>query len=247
VKKVVIANTDPNPLVAGKGIAKLKDSGIDVTTGVLEQEGLELNRRFFTYMNSKRPFVILKWAETADGFVARANYDSKWISNEFSRKLVHKWRSEEDAVLVGKNTALHDNPLLNTRDWPGKNPLRVVLDRNLQLPRNLHLYSGELPTICYNVKHNQVGPNLDFVKLPEENFLAGVLGDLFSKHIQSIIVEGGATVLQAFIDEGLWDEARVFQSSICFGDGIKAPQLSNARFEAKEMIFGDTLTWLKKQ
>ena len=125
IPRVVVCNLDPNPLVAGKGIKLLKDAGIEVKTGILAQEGAFLNRRFFTYINHKRPFIILKWAETADGFVARENYDSKWISNALSRKLVHKWRTEEDAILVGKNTALYDNPQLTSRDWEGKNPISV--------------------------------------------------------------------------------------------------------------------------
>ncbi|MDZ7608632.1 MAG: bifunctional diaminohydroxyphosphoribosylaminopyrimidine deaminase/5-amino-6-(5-phosphoribosylamino)uracil reductase RibD [Cyclobacteriaceae bacterium] len=247
VKKVIIANVDPNPQVAGKGIAILKNAGVDVEVGIMASEGLELNRRFFNYINHKKPYVILKWAETADGFIARPDYTSKWISNEYSRKLVHKWRTEESAVLVGRNTALRDNPMLNARHWPGKNPLRIVLDRNLQLSRTLNLFSGELPTICYNIQNSSHEPNLDFVKLPTEDFLSRVLDDLYSRNIQSLLVEGGAATLQAFINEGLWDEARVFQSSVCFGDGISAPQLRNARFEAKEIVFGDTLTWFKKQ
>jgi len=247
VKKVVIANADPNPLVAGKGKAILENAGIEVVVGVLEKEGLEINRRFFKYITQQKPYVILKWAETADGYIARSDYSSKWISNEYSRKLVHKWRTEEDAVLVGRNTALHDNPLLNARDWPGKNPLRIVLDRKLQLPETLNLFNGELLIVCYNTQSSRNEPNLDFVKLPEEGFLGGVLDELYSRNIQSLIVEGGAATLQAFIDEGLWDEGRVFQSSVCFGDGIKAPQLRNAHFEAKETILGDTLTWFKKQ
>ncbi|MEQ9412696.1 MAG: bifunctional diaminohydroxyphosphoribosylaminopyrimidine deaminase/5-amino-6-(5-phosphoribosylamino)uracil reductase RibD, partial [Cyclobacteriaceae bacterium] len=125
VKRVVIANVDPNPLVAGKGIAKLKDAGVEVLTGVLEEAGRELNKRFFTFLKHKRPFVILKWAQTSDGFIARENFDSKWISNEYSRKLVHKWRTEEDSILVGYNTALYDNPKLTARDWTGRNPVRI--------------------------------------------------------------------------------------------------------------------------
>ncbi len=247
VKKVIIANVDPNPRVAGKGVEILKNAGVEVEVGIMANEGLDLNRRFFKYINQKKPYVILKWAETADGFIARPDYTSKWISNDYSRKLVHKWRTEESAVLVGRNTAQHDNPTLNARHWPGKNPLRIVLDRNMQLSHTLHLFSGELPTICYNTQTSSDEPNLDFVKLPAEDFLSNVLEDLYARNIQSLIVEGGAATLQSFIDEGLWDEARVFQSSVCFGDGIVAPQLRNAHFKEKEIVFGDTLTWFKKQ
>ena len=165
VKKVVICNTDPNPLVAGKGIVKLREAGIEVETGILEKEGLELNKRFFHYLEKKRPYIILKWAETADGFIARKNFDSKWISNTLSRKLVHKWRTEEDAILVGTNTALYDNPQLNARDWTGNNPVRIVIDRHLKLPADLHLFDEQIPTICYNLIKNRNSGNVTFVKV----------------------------------------------------------------------------------
>ena len=137
VKKVVVANLDSNPLVAGNGIKKLRTEGIEVITGILDKQGRELNKRFFTYMEKQRPYIILKWAETADGFIARENYDSKWISNEYSRQVVHKWRAEEDAILVGAKTAAHDNPQLNVRDWTGRNPVRIVIDRFLKLDDTL--------------------------------------------------------------------------------------------------------------
>ncbi len=247
IKKVVIANSDPNPMVAGKGIAKLQNGGIAVSTGIMEKEGVELNRRFFTFINKKRPYVILKWAETSDGFIARTNYDSKWISNEYSRKLVHKWRTEEDAILVGRNTALHDNPMLNARDWPGKNPIRIVIDRHLQLPRELNLLDGSISTICYNILKSRSEPNLEYVQLPEQDFLTSLLVDLCRRQIQSIIIEGGALTLQAFIDAGLWDETRVFCAPESFGEGIMAPGLKKAEFYAKEEIFSDTLTYFKHQ
>ncbi len=140
VKKVVIANTDTNPLVAGRGVEKLKKAGIAIMTGVLEKEGRELNRRFFTFMEKKRPYIILKWAQTSDGFIAQKNFESKWITNELSRQLVHRWRSEEDAVLVGTRTASHDNPSLTVRDWSGRNPTRIVIDRFLRLNDKLQLF-----------------------------------------------------------------------------------------------------------
>src|SRR5690606_16398318 len=142
LKKVVVSNLDTNPLVGGEGIRKMRNAGIEVVTGILDAAGRNLNRRFFTYIEKGRPYVILKWAETADGFIARENYSSKWISNALSRQLVHKWRSEEDAVLVGAKTAAHDNPSLNVRDWSGRNPVRVVTDRFLRLPSNLNLFDG---------------------------------------------------------------------------------------------------------
>ncbi|HKZ37838.1 MAG TPA: bifunctional diaminohydroxyphosphoribosylaminopyrimidine deaminase/5-amino-6-(5-phosphoribosylamino)uracil reductase RibD, partial [Chryseolinea sp.] len=156
IKKVVVANLDSNPLVAGEGIRKLRSSGIEVITGVLDKKGRALNKRFFTIMEKQRPYIILKWAETADGFVARKNFDSKWISDEYSRQLVHKWRAEEDAVLVGMRTAQLDNPELNVRNWSGRNPIRIVIDRFLKLNEKIHLFDGSQKTICYNVlKHEE--------------------------------------------------------------------------------------------
>ena len=196
--------------------------------------------------NTKKPYVILKWAETADGFVARLNYDSKWISNEFSRKLVHKWRAEEDAILVGKNTAKYDNPTLNVRDWEGKDPLRIVIDHHLDLDENLNLFNRKISTICYNLERSEEGKELLFIKLQKASFFHELLLDLHKRKIQSLIVEGGANTIQSFIDAGLWDEARVFTASTCFGEGIKAPPLANAKFDGKEDIMGDTLTYFKR-
>jgi diaminohydroxyphosphoribosylaminopyrimidine deaminase / 5-amino-6-(5-phosphoribosylamino)uracil reductase len=223
VRKVVIANVDPNPLVAGKGIEKLKEAGIEVVTGVLENEGKNLNKRFFTFIEKQRPFIILKWAQTQDGFIAHSNYESRWISSEFSRQLVHKWRSEEDAVLVGTKTAAHDNPTLSVRDWSGRNPTRVVIDRFLRLPSTLKLFDKTQKTICYNVLKHEEHPNLHLVRLDEADFINQLVHDLHKQKIISLIVEGGAQTLNFFIDTGLWDEARIFTSTRSFGDGIEAP------------------------
>jgi diaminohydroxyphosphoribosylaminopyrimidine deaminase/5-amino-6-(5-phosphoribosylamino)uracil reductase len=221
-----VCNTDSNPLVAGKGIKKLRDAGIEVTTGVLEAEGRELNKRFFTFIEKQRPYIILKWAETADGFIAQVDMNSKWISNEFSRKLVHKWRTEEDAILVGSRTALHDNPMLNVRDWTGRDPVRILIDRFLKTHEvNLKLFDGTQKTLCYNVVKDEERLNLSFVKIAGGNFIDNMLRDLYQREIQSVIIEGGAGILQAFIDAGFWDEARVFVSPKTFGDGIKSPVL----------------------
>jgi len=247
VKKVVIANVDPNPLVSGKGIAILKKSGIEVEQGILEDEGLDLNKRFFKSIINKKPYVILKWAETADGYIAKSNFDSKWISNEFSRKLVHKWRAEEDAVLVGKNTVLYDNPTLNVRDWEGKNPVRIVIDHNLELDRKLNLFDQKIPTLCYNLQDHKDGDILSFIRLGKASFLHDLLVDLNKRSVQSLLVEGGASTLSSFIEAGLWDEARVFQASVCFGEGIRAPQLKDAVFDGKEDIMGDALTYFKRK
>lgn len=240
VKKVVIANTDPNPLVNGKGIEKLKAAGIDVVTGVLESNGRELNKRFFTSIEKQRPYIILKWAETADRFIARTNFDSKWISDAHSRKLVHQWRSEEDAVLVGRGTALHDNPALTVRDWQGRNPVRVVIDRYEKLPPTLTLFDGTQRTLCYTTLRNELRGNVEFIKLNEDSFFEELVHDLFSKNIQSVLIEGGAVTLQQFMDKGLWDEVRIFTSPQTFGSGLPAPARAG-NLISTESVFTDTL------
>lgn len=225
VKKVIIAAVDSNPLVGGKGIEILKNAGIAVETGVLEEEARWQNRRFFTQIEKQRPYVILKWAQTEDGLVARENFDSKWISNAQSRQLVHKWRAEEDAILVGKNTAAYDNPRLDVRDWVGKNPIRVVLDSHLGLPKNLNLFDQSIPTLIFNTVKSESIENLEWIRLSEINPEV-ILKELHSRKIQSLIVEGGSQVLSQFIESGLWDEARVFTASTRFDRGISAPILN---------------------
>ena len=226
VKKVWVANTDPNPLVSGNGIRKLEAAGIEVATGLLEEVGEEINRRFFTFMREKRPYIILKWAETTDGFIARKNFDSKWISNSYSRQLVHKWRAEEDAIMVGTNTALHDDPQLNVRDWSGHDPLRIVMDRRLRLPQTLKLFSDGKPTLCFNEEKEGQSSATEYVKIPTEDPLSHILKNLRARGIQSMIVEGGTQLLSSFLDENLWDEIRIFKSATTFGEGIASPSLS---------------------
>lgn len=225
IKSVKISNVDANPLVGGKGIARMKENGIEVTTGLLEKEGLELNRRFFTFIQKKRPYIILKWAQTADGFIARENYDSKWISGEESRKLVHKWRSEESGIMVATNTAIYDNPKLDVRHWSGANPTRIVIDKNLKLSPDLNLFDGTIPTICYNLMKDKESNGVSYVKISENELLIDIFNDLYQRGIQSIIVEGGAALHRSLISQGLWDEARVFISDIKFGEGIEAAHI----------------------
>ncbi|UXP34121.1 bifunctional diaminohydroxyphosphoribosylaminopyrimidine deaminase/5-amino-6-(5-phosphoribosylamino)uracil reductase RibD [Reichenbachiella agarivorans] len=241
VKKVIIANEDPFPLVNGGGIARLKQAGIEVEVGLLADVGLELNRRFFKAITTNLPYVILKWAQTANGFVARENFDSKWISNDSSRKLVHKWRAEEDAILVGKNTVKFDNPTLNVRDWEGTDPLRVYIDRNLELVDEYNIKDGSIPTICYNTIRSSHDGHLEFVKIEEDSFVLGILMDLYQHNIQSVIIEGGSTVLREFIQAKLWDEARVFVSQKTFESGISAPRLIGNQIDSQELE-GDELT-----
>ncbi|MDJ1483231.1 bifunctional diaminohydroxyphosphoribosylaminopyrimidine deaminase/5-amino-6-(5-phosphoribosylamino)uracil reductase RibD [Cytophagaceae bacterium YF14B1] len=224
VRRVVIANVDTNPLVGGKGIEKLKNAGIEVTTGILEEEGRWLNRRFFTFIEKNRPYIILKWAQTADRFIARSDYNSRWISNDWSRKLVHRWRGEEPAIMVGTTTAQYDNPHLNVRDWTGEDPVRIVIDRHLRLSPSLHLFDQTQPTLCYNLKKDEASEYIQYIKcVSESTFLAEMMADLHQRKIQSVIVEGGSKLLQELILSDLWDEVRVFTSDQTFGTGITAP------------------------
>ena len=231
IKSVVVATLDPNPLVAGKGVKLLEEAGISVQVGLLEQEAKWQNRRFFCQQEKHRPYLILKWAQTQDGFIARENFDSKWISSSQSRQLVHQWRAAEQAILVGKNTALHDNPRLNVRDWTGSDPIRVVLDSKLELPADLHLFDQQIPTLCYNLLKSEKLTNLEWVQLPQLSPEA-LLADLHARQIQSVLIEGGSQTLTQFLAAGLWDEARVFTAPILFEHGIAAPKLTQTPAES---------------
>ena len=194
------------PWFPGRESKKLKSVGIEVVLGVLEKEGRYLNRRFFTNIEQGIPYVILKWAESADGFIAKAD-ESILISSSKSRQRVHQWRTEEDAVLVGTNTAMTDNPKLNVRDWTGRNPVRVVIDRSLRLDKTLKLFDQSQPTLCYNLQREEQLPNLSYIKIGGNYFTKQLLLDLLRRKIGSLIVEGGAQTLEAFIKDGLWHEA----------------------------------------
>jgi diaminohydroxyphosphoribosylaminopyrimidine deaminase/5-amino-6-(5-phosphoribosylamino)uracil reductase len=240
-RRLFVCNMDPNPLVAGKGLKKVKAVGTEVYTGILEQKGRWLNRRFFTFHEKKRPYVLLKWAETADGFIARENYDSKWISSLESRTLVHQWRSEEGAIMVGTNTAIHDNPQLNVRMVEGKDPLRIFIDRKLRVPSNYHFFDNSQPTVCYTTEESENRQEIDYVNLDfSKPITAQVLDDLYIKNIQSVIIEGGNQLLTEFIDLGFWDEARIFKSPLAFGTGIKGPSISGTAMK-KEVVDTDEL------
>ncbi|HSJ68637.1 MAG TPA: bifunctional diaminohydroxyphosphoribosylaminopyrimidine deaminase/5-amino-6-(5-phosphoribosylamino)uracil reductase RibD [Anditalea sp.] len=240
VGKVIIGAVDSNPLVGGKGINKLKEAGITAEAGLLEERIRIQNSRFFTVMEKNRPYVLLKWAQTQDGYVARGNYDSKWISNEYSRQMVHKWRAEEHAIMVGTQTAHYDNPKLNVRSFVGNDPVRIMIDKKLTLDPNSYLFDQSQPTICYNNEKDEEKENLIYVKLHKDFFLNDILKDLQKRKIQSILVEGGSFLLQKFISENLWDEARVFTGNTLFGEGIKAPELNAIRRETHDII-GDRL------
>jgi diaminohydroxyphosphoribosylaminopyrimidine deaminase/5-amino-6-(5-phosphoribosylamino)uracil reductase len=228
IPKVVVGCRDPFAQVNGKGIEKLKDAGIEVLTGILEKECQWLNRRFFTRVQKHRPYIILKWAQTADGFFAPENSTQHWITGIEARKLVHQWRSEEDAVLVGKNTAAIDNPQLNVRYASGKSPKRVVIDRRLELDNNLNLFDQTVETLIFNeVKTDIIGKN-KYISLEDfDRYVPQyILYQLYLQDIQSVIIEGGAFTLNAFITAGLWDEARIFTGTTNLKEGIKAPFIS---------------------
>jgi len=228
IPHVVVGCRDPFPQVDGKGIEKLKDAGIEVTLGVLENECGFLNRRFFTKVQQHRPYVILKWAQTADGFFAPDNNRQFWITGLESRKLVHQWRSEEDAILVGKNTAIIDNPQLNVRFGNGRSPKRVVIDRRLELSHDLHLFDQSVETFVFNEIKTDVDGKVKYIALEDfDRYVPQyILYQLYLQDIQSLIVEGGAQTLNAFIEAGVWDEARVFTGEVSLNSGIKAPKIN---------------------
>ncbi|RTY91070.1 bifunctional diaminohydroxyphosphoribosylaminopyrimidine deaminase/5-amino-6-(5-phosphoribosylamino)uracil reductase RibD [Flavobacterium sp. RSP46] len=245
IPNVVIGTVDPNIKVAGNGIKKLMEAGIHVTLGVLEDECQELNKRFFTFHEKKRPYIILKWAQSQDGFIAPKEKSEKkpvWITTIYSRQLVHKWRTEEQAILVGTQTVIDDNPNLNARDWYGNNPIRVVLDQNNRIPKDSHIFDNHVKTILFSgfktgvEKENTIFECIDF----EKNTAEHLAQSLYKHQIQSVIIEGGRQTLQTFIDANLWDEARIFVGNIQFKTGIKAPILVQKQF-TKQCIGSDEL------
>lgn len=230
IPNVVVGTIDPNSKVSGEGIRRMKENGINVTVGILEKECRELNKRFFTFHNKKRPYIILKWAESLDGFIAPDTKDKQepvWISNGFSRQMVHKWRSEEQAILVGTNTVLDDNPKLDVRDWTGENPVRVVLDRSGKITDNYFVKDGKTKTIIITEQENLTfSENCIYENaIFDIRLTKNIAHILYRYGIQSIIIEGGKHTLQGFIDNNLWDEARVFTGNSHLKTGIKAPVL----------------------
>ncbi len=248
IPQVVIGCRDSYKEVAGKGIQKMQDAGISVTTGILDKEAIELNKQFFTFHEKQRPFIILKWAQTGDGKIGTDDDRRLLISNDYSNRLVHKWRSEVASILVGTNTGIKDNPSLTTRLWKGNSPVRLVIDKSLQLPKNSLLLDGAVKTIVFNsIKQVEEG-NIHYYKLNDGgNFIPEMMETLFSLNIQSVMVEGGATLLQGFIDSGIWDEARVITNpQLQNVAGIAAPKLSGQIRTFSENIFSDTIDYFKK-
>jgi len=244
---VVVGTRDPFTQVDGKGIEKLKAAGIEVITGVLEKECQWLNRRFFTRVQKHRPYIILKWAQTNDGFFAPDDGSQLWITGNQSRKLVHKWRSEEDAILVGKNTVAIDNPQLNVRYWEGRSPKRVVIDRRLELNKESNVFDQSVETLIFNeVEFNTDGKNKYIALEDFDRYVPQyILYQLYLQDIQSVIIEGGARTLQAFIEAGLWDEARIFTGKTVLSKGIKSPEITGI-LAGETLIENDRLQILYK-
>ena len=238
IPKVVIGCMDTNSLVAGKGIEMLQDAGCEVITGVLEKECRKQHHRFFTYHEKKRPYVILKWAETKDGFIAPSHRDERspvWITNKASRQLVHQWRAEEHGILVGTKTVIEDNPKLNVRSWKGENPVRIVIDRSLKISKDSHVYDQSVKTIFITEKEVENSENMIFERVDfYKPLVQEICGVLHKNKIQSIIIEGGTQTLQTFIDENLWDEARIFTGDVEFKTGIKAPVFNSEKVDQKK-------------
>ena len=233
IPNIVVGAIDQNPKVAGSGIQKLIDNGRKVEVGILKNECNALNKRFFTFHEKKRPYIILKWAESQDGFISPSEKQAQkpvWITNNYSRQLVHQWRSQEQAILVGTQTVIDDNPFLTVRDWSGNNPIRIVLDQNNRIPKQSHIFDNQSKTIVYSAA------DIDFNK----DIGIQIAGKLFEENIQSLIVEGGRKTLQTFIDENLWDEARIFKGALSMESGTKAPVI-HSRSAVRTFILDDEL------
>ncbi len=250
IQRVVIGLLDPHEKVAGKGIQKLKDAGCHVLVGVLEKECREHHKRFLTFHNKKRPYIILKWAETADGFIApekqlrNTEPEPYWITGGLARQIVHKWRSEEQAILVGTTTVLEDNPKLDVRFWSGKSPIRVVIDKNLKVPLTYHVLDKKQKTIVFtSVKDtSKYVDGIDYIVLDELQYNAeAICSRLYLLNIQSILIEGGTRTLQSFIDKNLWNEARIFKGPSLFKTGIKAPNINGTKVTSKKIDQDDLI------
>ncbi len=237
IPRVVIGSKDIHSIVSGKGIEKLTNAGVDVKVDVLVNECYELNKRFFTYHKHKRPYIILKWAQTKDGFIdkERNTLDKgiNWITGSATKRLVHLWRAQEAAILVGTNTVRNDNPSLTVREVEGENPIRIVIDKNLSLKNDFNIFNRDAKTIVFNsLREEIINPQLSYCKLDFDGTqLSQLLNHLYKQEIQSVIIEGGAFTLNQFITQNLWDEARVLTGNVSFGKGLKAPAISAQQFD----------------
>ena len=246
IPKVIIGCKDVFTKVDGKGIEKMRQAGVEVIIDVLNEECKMLNKRFFTFHEKKRSYIILKWAQSADGKIAGTDNERLLISNEFSDRIVHKWRSEEAAILIGTNTAKQDNPSLTNRMWAGNSPIRLVIDMNLGLPLSLNIFDGSIKTFVFNGIENKEFNNILFLKIRrDENVIMQILDSCYDNNIQSVLVEGGAKLLQSFIDKDIWDEARIIKNEkLKVGKGLNAPQLINGKSTKSETFFDDRIDYL---
>ncbi len=238
IKRVVIGTLDPNPKVSGKGVEILRAAGIEVTVGVLEAECRNLNKRFFIFQEQHRPYVLLKWAQTQNGFIDKnrqsVSESPLAISNPITKQLTHQMRSENQAILVGTNTALLDNPSLTVRNWPGKSPIRIAIDREGKIPTHFHLFDGVIPTLIFTEIEKQNRPNIEFIRIVfDENCLNTILQKIHERNIHSVLVEGGAKLLNCFIQNGCWDEANVEVSPMTIEEGVCAPILGTFPISSK--------------
>jgi diaminohydroxyphosphoribosylaminopyrimidine deaminase/5-amino-6-(5-phosphoribosylamino)uracil reductase len=243
IPEVIIGCRDPFKEVDGKGIEKLKVAGVKVIVGILEKECQQLNKRFFTFHMKHRPYIILKWAETGDGKIAANGNHRVLISNEQTNRLVHKWRSEEASILVGTNTALVDDPELTTRNWPGPSPIRLVVDMDLKLPASLRIFNDKQRTIIFNKIKHEEKDHLTYYQVTEDvNLVHQIVNALYQMKIQSVIVEGGARLLQSFIDEEIWDEIRVIKNEkLIINNGLSAPAFTDRNADEEIKILGDSI------
>ena len=256
IPRVVIGSRDPFSEVNGKGIDKLLDAGITVIQNIIVDECMELNKRFFTFHTRNRPYIILKWAQTINGRIASEDHSRLKISNEYTNRLVHKWRGEEMAIMVGTNTALFDDPQLNTRLWPGKDPIRLIPDLHLRLPHHLKIFSDGRASVIFNLHKHDIQEHslgdtgksgVHFYQVTEDtNIVHQILIALYQLKIQSVLIEGGAHLLQTFIDEEAWDEARIITNeSLFIADGLPAPRLRDGKLSHTESFSHDTIRYYK--
>ena len=247
IPRVVIGTLDPNPKVAGRGVEILRKAGVEVVVGVLEVECRELNKRFFIFQEQKRPYVLLKWAQTQDGFMDRVRTTVTepplQISNNITRQLTHKMRSENQSILVGANTVLLDNPSLTVRNWSGKSPVRIGIDRQRRIPDDFNLLDGSISTIIFTEKDEVNKLHVEFVKIDfSTNSVKNILSEIYKRNIHSVLVEGGPTILNSFIESGLWDEANIEIAPLRIAEGMAAPVLqlqpiSHQTFNGHDWLF----------
>lgn len=247
IPKVVIGCIDPFSEASGKGIERMKNKGIKVISGILNEKSREINKRFITFYEKKRPYIILKWAKSNDGFIAPNNQKQPfWMTTKSSKKLVHKWRAEEHAILIGRITAQKDNPLLTVREVNGENPIRIIIDKDLTLSSKLKLFNDNQNTIILNKIKSEKRKNYIYKKICFTNLINNSLKELYKENIQSVIVEGGKITLQSFIDAKIWDEARIFTTKNNLITGIKSPQIYG-KITKKEKIETDSLSIIKNK